>query len=133
MNAKRHLGRFSPIPRWVLYAFGLGGLIGVALFREWGIVDLWKQHERQKHVPEENARIKEESRRLKQEILLLRTSREKIEAEARKIGYIYPGESVIRMKLDNGTTVRIYWRPDNMAFHFIGWAIQSPWVKAFSR
>lgn len=103
--------------RWPLFI--ACGLIVVALgytaFRETGILGAWRLSRMNAQVESENRRLREENVRDKQEVDDLRYNWSRMEMEARKLGYIYPDESVVYLKLDNGTTVRIFVRPHDTA------------------
>lgn len=90
------------IPWWKrrLAVLIVGGIAAFALlftvFREMGVVGIWKLRGLQNQLTRENARLREENARLHQEVERLRTSPAYIEEIARKeLGLIGRKENVI--------------------------------------
>lgn len=90
--------------RWPLFI--ACGLILVALgytaFRETGILGAWRLSRMNAQVESDNRRLREDNARDKQEVDDLLHNKRRIEAEARKLGFIYPDEFVLPDNRDAG-------------------------------
>ena len=91
-------------------------VLGYTAFRDAGILGAFHLSRTQAQIETDIQRIREENARIKQDVDELRYNRSRLGMEARKLGYIYPDERVVYLKLDNGATVRIFVRQHNTEY-----------------
>jgi len=90
-------------------------VLGFMAFRDTGILGALRLSRALEQIESDIQRIRKENAYFKKEVEDLRSNRSRIEMEARKLGFMYPDEVAIYLKLDNGATVRAFWRPANTA------------------